>query len=527
MIGFLRGVLVGSVFVAVGLVAASQLAGPIGQPVGENLAGAPPPDASALPSEDAAPVPGGEAEPSPVAKADATSPDVTLPAVRPQVQTDAPSASGPVADTNPPQAPATESVGKPSVPGVASVPLGLEGDTPATASATPAEPPEQPPSTAPEGGQILAEAETAPANPSTTTTDLPDAPAPAAPTAPGPEMAPKPADLPPPLRLTAEDEALLQPPPEASASPEIQMPEAESDSVAKAAQDTETAKLPDAVALDENATFQPAPGLDDQATGVVTGRLPRIGDLAPPTPDAATQAEAALALADPTDQPPLQRYARNFAGAAGKPLFAILLEDTGSTDVNRQELAALDLPLSIVIDPLSAGAADRAAIWRAGGQEVIMASSGIPAGATASDLEQTFQALSEALPEAVAVIDPDGKTFQDNRPLATQVVPILAGQGRGLVTFDRGLNAADQVAQRENLGAAKIFRRIDGEGEDAPVIRRYLDRAAFKAAQDGRVAVIGNLRPETVAAILEWAIEGKSATVTLAPVSALLMRDGG
>ena len=102
------------------------------------------------------------------------------------------------------------------------------------------------------------------------------------------------------------------------------------------------------------------------------------------------------------------------------------------------------------------------------------------------------------------------------------MVPILADQGRGLVTFDQGLNAADQEARRNDLPATTIFRRIDADAEDAPVIRRYLDRAAFKAAQDGRVVVIGTLRPETVTGILEWAVEGRASTVALAPITALL-----
>ena len=61
------------------------------------------------------------------------------------------------------------------------------------------------------------------------------------------------------------------------------------------------------------------------------------------------------------------------------------------------------------------------------------------------------------------------------------------------------------------------FRDLDGDGEAAPVIRRYLDRAAFKAAQEGRVTVVGRTRPETVAALLEWTVEGRAATVALAP----------
>ena len=90
------------------------------------------------------------------------------------------------------------------------------------------------------------------------------------------------------------------------------------------------------------------------------------------------------------------------------------------------------------------------------------------------------------------------------------------------MTYDRGLNAADQVARRENLPSAMIFRSLDDDGEDSPLIRRYLDRAAFKAAQEGKVAVIGTARPETIAALLEWSVEGRSSTVALAPITALM-----
>ena len=39
-------------------------------------------------------------------------------------------------------------------------------------------------------------------------------------------------------------------------------------------------------------------------------------------------------------------------------------------------------------------------------------------------------------------------------------------------------------------------------------------RAAFKAAQEGRVTVVGSTRPETVAAIMEWSIEGRASSVS-------------
>lgn len=286
---------------------------------------------------------------------------------------------------------------------------------------------------------------------------------------------------------------------------------------------------PDAAALAppmaEEAPALPAAGplestlpttvMDKEVPGVKVGGLPQIGD----APD--TEAEEEPALAGPEDLPPVTRFARPFQ-PEGKPLFAILLRDLGPAGMARADLAALPFAVSFVIDPLAPDATEAAAAYRGAGQEVVMLANGLPQGATASDVETTFATLARTLPESVALIDQDLGGFQDQRPLATLVLPVIAGQGRGLVTYDRGLNAADQIARREGVPSAVIFRRLDGEGESGPTIRRYLDRAAFKAAQEGAVVVIGDTRPETVAAILEWTVEGKAATVSLAPITAVM-----
>ena len=255
----------------------------------------------------------------------------------------------------------------------------------------------------------------------------------------------------------------------------------------------------------------PTTVLDKTVPGVTTDGLPQIG--AEPTEPAAEIAAENL--------PPIQRFARDFV-PEGKPLFVILLHDVGAAGMAREELVQLPFAVSFVIDPLATDARAASDAYRAAGQEVLTLANGIPMGAEASDLETTFATLSKVLPESVAIVDQDLGGFQDQRPLATLVLPVILGEGRGLITYDRGLNAADQIARREGVPAARIYRRLDGEGESKPVIRRYLDRAAFKAAQEGAVVVIGDTRADTVAAILEWTIEGKAATVTLAPATAVM-----
>lgn len=262
----------------------------------------------------------------------------------------------------------------------------------------------------------------------------------------------------------------------------------------------------------------PQPGFAAAVDGVQTGRLPVVGDTpsAQPAPAEPPVVEQPVALA------PVERFARPFDNPAAKPVFAVLLRDTGGADLDRTTLANLPFPVSFVIDPAQPDAEEAATIYRAAGQEVVMLAAGLPAGANPSDIAVSFEAWGQVLPEAVAVLDPQSGGYQSNRTLAAQVLAVVGDQGRGVLSWERGLNAVSQIARREGMENATIYRNLDAEDESAPIIRRYLDRAAFKAAQDGRVLVMGRTRPETIAALLEWAVEGRAATVALGPVTAAM-----
>jgi uncharacterized protein len=222
------------------------------------------------------------------------------------------------------------------------------------------------------------------------------------------------------------------------------------------------------------------------------------------------------------DLPPVDRYAQSFSNPAGKPLFAVLLFDDGAPETDRAALAALPFPVTFVLDPTVAASAEAALMYQAAGKEVVMLAAGLPEAATPGDIAVSFEANAQVLPQAVAVIDSFAGLYQNNRQLAADVLAEIGAQGRGVLSWDRGLNAASQIARREGLRNALVYRHLDIEGEAGTVIRRYLDRAAFKAAQDGRVVVLGTTRSETIAALLEWAVEGRAATVALAPVTAVL-----
>ena len=333
-----------------------------------------------------------------------------------------------------------------------------------------------------------------------------------------------PADQPP--SASAEERPAPRLAPEPGPEP---APEPDTDTAAVASEepprrtDAVPVRRPGAQTGDGDATAA-TPGLTSSVDGVTTGRLPRIAPTDAEGNVTPTGDSVDAGSTEPTgaEAPAYIQFARAFDNPAVKPVFAIVLRDTGGPDIDREALAALPFPVSFAIDPTLPDAENAALIYRSAGQEVLMLATGLPEGATASDIEVTFGVHDRTLEEAVAVLDPATGGVQGNRSLAQQVLEVVKAQGRGVLSWDRGLNAVSQIARREGMQNAVIFRNLDAEGEAGPVIRRYLDRAAFKAAQDGRVIVAGSTRPETVAAILEWTVEGRADTVALAPVTAAM-----
>jgi len=280
------------------------------------------------------------------------------------------------------------------------------------------------------------------------------------------------------------------------------------------------------VTPEPGSTLEPTPGLDAAPEGVVVGRLPKIEDQTEGAEgDVEVAGEAADAPEASTDAQPILAYASPFENPDAKPVLAVVLIDSGAADLDRAALAVLPFPVSFALDPLDPATPERAALYRAAGREVVILATGIAYGSQASDVEVAFQSMAQNLPEAVAVMDLATPMFQNQRPLASIVVPVVAAQGRGLLTWDQGLNAADQVARREDVAAAVIFRDLASSGTDTLAIRRILDRAVFKAGQDGRAVVAGTATAETVAALLEWSVEGRAATIALGPLTAAMQVD--
>jgi uncharacterized protein len=334
---------------------------------------------------------------------------------------------------------------------------------------------------------------------------------------------------------TAEDAPALLSPEGAADAPQIDTaPAAEETQMASAEEaakgqlprkiQTEGQRAAEQAAAEAAATEEPAETagsleparLRNSADGVVTNRLPRIGD------DAEVKVEAADADPAADTRPPVEKFATEFENTEKQPVLAVVLVDNGASQSLRDQVADLPFPVAVALDPLAPDAVDAAAFYRGAGVEIVMLATGIPRGAEASDVEVTFATHAEVLPEAVAVMDTEEGGFQNNRPLATLVAPTVAAQGLGLITWDEGLNAGDQVARREGMSAGLIFRRFDEAGNNDTGMRRTLDRAALKAGQDGATIVAGVVNAQSLQSLVAWTLGAKGQAVAMAPVSSAM-----
>ncbi len=282
------------------------------------------------------------------------------------------------------------------------------------------------------------------------------------------------------------------------------------------------------------AANAPQPGFGQSVPGVKVNRLPTIGSDASSVdvPGAESQPFAPAPIPEivldtpemlPTETA-VARFGARFDNPEHLPLLSVILEDIGEENggVGPDALAALGRPVTIAIDPERPDAAARAAVYRLAGHEVAILASALPEGATASDLEVSYQSFVQTLPEAVALIGAPGASFQTDRRVAQHLVALLATDGRGLVSYARGLNPARQAAEGAALPHADVYRDLDAGGESAAAIARYLDRAAFEAARQGEVVVSGTSAAETVAALQDWIAAGAKGTV-VGPVSAAML----
>jgi hypothetical protein len=282
---------------------------------------------------------------------------------------------------------------------------------------------------------------------------------------------------------------------------------------------TEAAVLPD----DSANTQIDAGNAQDAMPGKRAGTLPGVIRLNEETEEPRTE----IATLDPADAAgaALDSFRVAYERPADVPLLSLILIVPEASAVLPDTLAALPFKVSFAIFARDPEASQTASDLRKSGAEILMIPS-LPQAATPADVEQALQANLSVIPQAVAFLDAPEASFQTDRTAVAQVVAAAGASGHGLVTFPRGLNTAQKIAERDGVPAGLVFRDLDADGQDSATIRRTLDQAAFRARQEGEVILVGRARPQTITALTEWALGNRAASVSLAPVSAVIAPQG-
>ena len=252
----------------------------------------------------------------------------------------------------------------------------------------------------------------------------------------------------------------------------------------------------------------------DLASEVTTNRLPSLATEEVETEDSPSTVAS----------PPFERFASTAPIENDKPHMSIVLIDTGDSSLGVDALDSFPYPLTFAVDASIPNAVERMQVYRDKGFEVL-ALIDLPLGATASDVEVAMSAYLAAVPEAVGILEGVETGVQTSREMADQLTQIILDSGHGMLLQKSGLNTARKLAEREGIPAATVFRDFDGNGQSASVMRRFLDQAAFRAAQEGGVVMMGRLQAETISALLIWGLADRASRVALVPVSAVLKQD--
>lgn len=253
------------------------------------------------------------------------------------------------------------------------------------------------------------------------------------------------------------------------------------------------------VGADDSKTLAPdAPLTED--TSIVTGRLPTVS-----TGDAGDDQAAAVSEEAVVDD---------------RPLMSIILIDTGEYNIGPEALASFPYPISFAIDPLRDDALEAAERYRSEGFELLIVAD-LPESGDASLVDVALVPTIDSIPGAVGILEGTNGGLQGNMELAESVLKMVEDTGNGLVLRPKGLNAAQQQADGRDLPVETMFRDFDASGQNASVIRRFLDQAAFKARQEGSVIMVGRLRPATISALLLWGLQDRASSVALTPISTI------
>jgi len=216
-------------------------------------------------------------------------------------------------------------------------------------------------------------------------------------------------------------------------------------------------------------------------------------------------------------------YARGNIRDEGKPKMSIVLLTDQLDAIDPNFLQDLPIPVTFAVDPMNPSADTLLRSLRELQQEAVILAD-LPPEAIVQDVDVALSALFDFLPQTVGIIERQVGALQQSRDVTLHLPTVLNRTGHGLVIYEKGLNTLAKEAGKAGTPVATIYRDLDGADQNELIIRRFLDGAAFRAANSSSesIVVLARLRPETMNAILVWALQDRAQKTAIVPVSQLM-----
>lgn len=251
--------------------------------------------------------------------------------------------------------------------------------------------------------------------------------------------------------------------------------------------------------------------------GPVSISAPQIESSSLPTsvPAPAPSLAAAQQTVTPEFIPAIEAFALPFVLAPELPIVSFVLLDTENDNVDLRDIAGLPFPVTIAVDASSETAFERSQQLANVGLELAVTGD-LPAGAG-------YYEYVTAVPSAIAIVEGAGLGLSGSATRLNALRTDFLETGHGFLATTTQASSAVRRARSAGIPAATVFRDLDKNNQDARVMRRFIDQAAFLSRQEGIVILLARLRPETIEALQAWGVRDRSSTYNVAPLSTAMM----
>jgi|LGOV01.1.fsa_nt_gb polysaccharide deacetylase 2 family uncharacterized protein YibQ len=280
-----------------------------------------------------------------------------------------------------------------------------------------------------------------------------------------------------------------------------------------------TEQAPEPTIIAEAPTVTEEPG--DTSGGLELTGQTLITATEPTQPDS-------VEVSEPAQNTAFNAFSAAFTDDGELPLMSFILLAT--TVAESEVISSFSTPVTLAVASDNPAAKDIIENYRASGGEVVLllpseGANALRKGGNPSDAPAFLDAALANTEGVIGVMDgPDGDVNQDTRMISAMVAK-LSETGHAIMTVNGlGLNRTSILATESGVPATDISRAIDTNNGTIAVVRA-LDKIVLQIGDQKSVTIYTESNPDMLFALKFWLESEKAKSVTIAPVSASILRN--